>query len=57
MEPHLVRAQSAYKDIMIHSFYHTHTHTHTRTRTRTHTHRVIVIVPLQQLVPEGVTNV
>ena len=31
MAPHLVRAQSAYKDIKIHSFHHTHTHTHTHT--------------------------
>ena len=31
MEPHLVRAQSAYKDIKIHSFHHTHMHTHTNT--------------------------
>ena len=35
---HLVRAQSAYKDIKIHSFRHTHTHTHTRTHARTHIH-------------------
>ena len=27
MAPHLVRAQSAYKDIKIHSFHHTHRHT------------------------------
>ena len=27
MVPHLVRAQSAYKDIGIYSFHHTHTHT------------------------------
>ena len=43
MVPHLVRAPSAYKDIKIHSFYHTHTARHTqaahaRTHTRTHTH-------------------
>ena len=44
MAPHLVRAQSAYKDIRIHSFYHrhvcTHTHTppHTHTRAHAHTH-------------------
>ena len=25
MAPHLVRAQSAYKDIRVRSFYHTHT--------------------------------
>ena len=38
MVPHLVRAQSAYKDIRIHSFItHTHTHTHTHRRTRAHT--------------------
>ena len=44
MAPHLVRAQSAYKNIKIHSFYHTHTHTYTRappphppTHTQTHT--------------------
>ena len=50
MAPHLVRAQSAYKDIRRRSFHHAHartrgctharthpcTHTHTRTRTRTH---------------------
>ena len=29
MAPHLVRAQSAYKDASMHSFHHTHTHTHT----------------------------
>ena len=34
MAPHLVRAQSAYKDIRIHSFHHTHRHT----RTHAHTH-------------------
>ena len=27
MMPHLVRDQSTYKDIRIHSFHHTHTHT------------------------------
>ena len=32
MVPHRIRAQSAYKDIRIHTFYHTHTHTHTVTR-------------------------
>ena len=35
MAPHLVRAQSTYKNIKINSFYHTHTQTHAR---RTHTH-------------------
>ena len=29
MAPHLVRAQSTYKDIRIHSFHHTHTDSHT----------------------------
>ena len=29
MAPHLIRAQSTYKDIMICSIHHTHTHTHT----------------------------
>ena len=40
MVPHLVRAQSAYKDIRICSFHHTHTlsHTHARTHARAHTH-------------------
>ena len=46
MAPHLVRAQSAYKDIRICSFHHTHIHacmhihkyTHTYTHTHTHTH-------------------
>ena len=40
MAPHLIRAQSAFKDIRIHSFHHTHTHTqkHARARARTHTH-------------------
>ena len=41
MAPHLVRAQSAYKDLRIHSFQQTHTHrdgTHTHTHTVTHTH-------------------
>ena len=33
MAPNLVRAQSAYKDIRIHSFHYTHTHTHTHTQT------------------------
>ena len=37
MAPHLVRAQSAYKDRRIHSFHHTHTHTHTHTKMLTHT--------------------
>ena len=36
MAPHLVRAQSAYKDIRICSFQHTHTDTHTD-NTDTHT--------------------
>ena len=44
--PHLIRAQSAYKDIRIHSFHHMHTHqdtpahtnTHLRTHIHTHTH-------------------
>ena len=41
MAPHLVRAQSAYKTIKIHSFYHTHTHaTHTHTHTHTQTHAI-----------------
>ena len=31
--PHLVRAQSAYKDTRIHSFHHTHTHTVQRNTT------------------------
>ncbi len=31
MAPNLVRVQSAYKDIRVHSFHHTHTHTHTHT--------------------------
>ena len=42
MVPHLVSAQSAYRDIKICSFHHTHTHTHTHThrcmRTHTQTH-------------------
>ena len=42
MEPLLVRAQSAYKDIRTHSFRHTDTHRHTHpdrhTDTDTHTH-------------------
>ena len=40
MAPHLVKAQSAYKDIGIHSFHHTHTHarTHTHAHTQIHTH-------------------
>ena len=38
MVPHLVRAQSAYKDIRIHSFHQTHTHTHTHMHMCTHTH-------------------
>ena len=29
MAPHLVRAQSTYKDTRIHSFQHAHTHMHT----------------------------
>ena len=33
MAPHLVRAQSVYKDIRIHTRTHTHTHTHARART------------------------
>ena len=35
MAPHLVRAQSAEKDIRIYSFHHTHTHTHTQEVFRT----------------------
>ena len=35
MAPHLARAQSACKDIMIHSFHHTHTRTHTSHTTNT----------------------
>ena len=42
MAPHLVRAQSDYKNIRIHSFHYTHTHphthTHTHTQARTHAH-------------------
>ena len=38
MAPHLIRAQSAYKDRRIHSFYHTRTHTHMHTHTP-HTHK------------------
>ena len=38
MLPHLIRAQSAYKDTRIHSFHHTHTHRCTCARTQTHTH-------------------
>ena len=37
MVPHLARAQSAYKDVKIHSFHHTHTHTQTHTPRYTHT--------------------
>ena len=36
--PHLVRAQSDYKDVRICSFHHTHTHIHTHAHTHTHTH-------------------
>ena len=36
MVPHLVRAQSAYKDIRIHSFHHTHIQMHARTQPDTH---------------------
>ena len=38
MAPHLIRAQSAYKDIRVHSFHHTHMHTHAHTCTHMHTH-------------------
>ena len=38
MVPRLVRAQSVYKDIRIHSFHHTHTHTLSLSLTHTHTH-------------------
>ena len=38
MAPNLVRAQSAYKDIMIRPFHHTHIQTDTHTHTHTHTH-------------------
>ena len=31
MVSHLVRAQSTYKDIRVHSFHHRHTHAHTHT--------------------------
>ena len=33
MAAHLVRAQSAYKDIRIDPFHHTHRHTHARQHT------------------------
>ena len=38
MAPHLVRAQSAYKDTRIHSFHHTHRHTYARTPPSPHPH-------------------
>ena len=42
MVPHLIRAQSTYRDIRKYSFYHTHSLslslTHARTHARTHTH-------------------
>ena len=44
MAPHLLRAQSTYNDIRIHSCHHTyalmdaHAHTHTYKHTQTHTH-------------------
>ena len=34
MAPHLIRAQSTYKDIRIHSIHHTHTCMHTHTHTQ-----------------------
>ena len=37
MVPHLVRAQSAYKDIRIHSFHHTHMPRQMHMHTHTHT--------------------
>ena len=44
MAPNLIKAQSVYKNIRLHSFHHTHTHmhahmhTHACTHTHTHTH-------------------
>ena len=38
MAPHLLRAQSVYKDIRIHSFHHSHTHTRARAPRCTYTH-------------------
>ena len=39
MVPHLVRAQSVYKDIRYaHFITYTHTHTHAYMHARTHTH-------------------
>ena len=38
MAPHLVRAQSAYKDTRIHSFHHKHRHTYARTLPSPHPH-------------------
>ena len=43
MAPHLVRAQSAYKDIRIHSFHHSHTHTHIHTRVQAGEENLVVI--------------
>ena len=37
MVPHLVRVQSAYKDVKVHSFHHTHTYTHSLSLLHTHT--------------------
>ena len=38
MAPSLARAQSADKDVRIHSFHHKHTHTHILSLSHTHTH-------------------
>ena len=45
MMPHLVRAQSAYKDIRICLFHHARTHACTYTRTHTHTHTQYLASP------------
>ena len=60
--PYLVRAQSAYKNVWIHSFHHTHTHTHThrhaRTRpdTHTHTHTTHTCIAGDGLVKRQISN-
>ena len=57
MAPHLVRAQSAYKGIWIHSLHHKHTHRcmHAQTQIHTrHTHTTNTCIIGNGLVPKAI---
>ena len=67
MAPHLVRAQSTYKDMRIHSFHHTHTHaysdtrtqsqfTYTHTCTHSHTHTLVTLSLVWGSLRESLTH-